>query len=85
MTTKSEMLKTIRRNCILCMGNQPSLVEGCTSPDCELFPYRMGKDPWKKRKGDSARFKKVDFNPYRGKEKAQISTQEPMKAKEVES
>ena len=47
MTTKGELLRTIRKNCIECMGNQPSLVEGCTAPNCELFEYRMGKDPYK--------------------------------------
>ena len=45
MTTKAEILRMIRRNCIACMGDQPSLVPDCTSRKCEFFDFRMGKDP----------------------------------------
>ena len=33
-------LDGIRAHCIMCMGWQESLVDGCTSPTCPLFPYR---------------------------------------------
>jgi len=69
MTTKGELLKVVKLQCQECMGSTvarngeydqtaANLVEGCTAPECRLFPYRVGKDPWKKRRGDSARFKK---------------------------
>ena len=55
MTTKAELLKLVRLNCSECLGghrahlnlsvNNPSEIEGCTSPACSLFPYRFGKDP----------------------------------------
>ena len=45
MTTKSSILRTIREHCIECMGGMQSEVERCTSPKCNLFSYRMGKDP----------------------------------------
>lgn len=45
MTTKAELLKRIRRNCTECMGGQASFVPGCTSPKCQFFDFRMGKDP----------------------------------------
>ena len=45
MTTKNQLLKTIRKQCIECMGFQEREVEICTAPKCSLFPYRMGKDP----------------------------------------
>jgi hypothetical protein len=44
--TKTQILKAIRMNCIYCMGDQPSFVEGCTSGrSCTLYPYRFGTDP----------------------------------------
>ena len=45
MTTKKQLLSKIRLNCIQCMGSQSAMVYGCTSRDCEFFPYRMGEDP----------------------------------------
>jgi len=45
MTTKAQLLKVIRRECISCMGGYDGEVLKCTTPNCELFPYRMGKDP----------------------------------------
>jgi len=45
MTTKKQLLSKIRLNCINCMGGQPSLVHGCTSPKCQFFEFRNGKDP----------------------------------------
>lgn len=77
MTTKGELLKTIRFQCqeCMCMGSEvarkrefdqaaANLVEGCTVPDCLLYPFRQGKDPWKKRKGRSDWIKNpISSNP----------------------
>jgi hypothetical protein len=60
MTTKAHILKTIRQNCIECMGNQPHYVEGCTSPKCRLFPFRMGQDPAKSEAKSLAARKRFD-------------------------
>lgn len=38
-------IKAIRKHCLECMGWQYSLIEGCTSPLCCLYPYRMGNNP----------------------------------------
>jgi len=43
--TKRELLKKIRLNCIDCMGGQFLEVAGCTSPKCQFFELRFGKDP----------------------------------------
>ena len=44
MTTPLSMVeKIIRLNCIECMGFQSSLVRGCTSPLCPLYPFRTGR------------------------------------------
>lgn len=56
MTTKAELLKMIRKNCIACVGDQPSLVDGCTCPDCEFFEFRDGVDPRPTRKGNRGSF-----------------------------
>jgi len=51
MTTKAQILKTIREYCIGCSGGVRDEVARCTVTDCELYPYRMGKDPHPVRKG----------------------------------
>lgn len=61
MTTKAELLKVVRLQCEECMGSAVArkrefsqearnLVMGCTAPECSLFPFRLGKDPWPKKK-----------------------------------
>jgi len=45
MTTKSELLRVIRKQCTSCMGDVPSEVTKSTSPKCSLFDFRFGKDP----------------------------------------
>ena len=38
---KGSMLKAIKRECTYCLGeNKPEI---CTSPNCQLFPFRGGK------------------------------------------
>ena len=78
MTTKAQLLKVIRRNCCSCMGDQPTLVEGCTSPECEMFPFRMGKDPNRSKKGFASRGKVGSKTPSTRKEVNQISTKSPL-------
>ena len=55
MTTKGELLRAIRINCGVCMGMSgddfgagfpEADVAGCTSPDCQMFEFRFGKDPY---------------------------------------
>lgn len=70
MTTKGELLKVIRLQCEECMGSEKArkrefsetarnLVTGCTAPECSLFPFRLGSDPWKKRKGNPDNLRKA--------------------------
>ena len=37
--------RAIRKQCIECMGFAWSEIEGCLSPNCPLFPWRLGKTP----------------------------------------
>lgn len=85
MTTKAELLKVIKLQCQECMGSSvarngeldgeaANLVIGCTAPDCSLFPFRSGKDPWpSKSKVEGGRKLGVQTN-YTRKKVGQIST-----------
>lgn len=42
-------LKAIRAFCIECMGGQVREVKDCTAPNCPLYPFRMGKNPYRTR------------------------------------
>lgn len=42
--------KIMRQKCLDCVGFQASEVRKCVCTDCPLFPYRMGKDPFKSAK-----------------------------------
>ena len=44
MTTKKQILKDIRKNCLECSDSEKE-VRSCTQPNCPLFQYRMGVDP----------------------------------------
>jgi len=62
MTTKAELLKVIRTNCVSCMGGYEIEVAKCTSPNCDLFSFRMGKDPWpNQKKSEMARERATKF------------------------
>jgi hypothetical protein len=38
-------LKAIRRRCVDCSGGSPIGANGCTTSDCDLHPFRRGKNP----------------------------------------
>lgn len=50
---KRPIMKVIRAHCIACCGGEPGEVRKCTSLDCDLWPYRMGKNPFSGRKGNA--------------------------------
>lgn len=43
-------LKAIRNKCLDCMGYQPSHVKECGAGNCALHPFRMGRDPFRKKR-----------------------------------
>lgn len=45
MTTKSGILKVVRRKCLDCSGGRRGDVRTCPLSACPLWPYRMGADP----------------------------------------
>ena len=45
MTTKAQILQAIRRKCLDCSCFQPSEVRECPVSTCDLWPYRLSRDP----------------------------------------
>jgi len=45
MTTKAEVLKAIRNNCLDCCCGSRGEVARCHLLGCSLHPYRFGRDP----------------------------------------
>ena len=43
-------IKVMRQFCWECMGWNINDIEGCTAPDCPLYPWRKGKNPYRKEK-----------------------------------
>ena len=51
MTTKTEILRTIKSHCAECCGGNVLAVKLCTVERCPLYSLRFGKDPNPARKG----------------------------------
>ncbi len=49
------VLKAIRSKCLDCCGGQPSEVRACPSAGCDLWPYRMGTNPFRAPPSDAQR------------------------------
>lgn len=45
MTTKRQLLRTIRAKCLDCSVYQPREVQLCPVYKCDLYAFRMGRDP----------------------------------------
>lgn len=43
-------LKAIRAKCLDCSGDYINEVRECPITDCPLYPFRMGKNPFRKGK-----------------------------------
>lgn len=44
-------IKAIRAKCLDCMVESSKEVRLCNIPECSLFPYRLGKNPARAKKG----------------------------------
>ena len=47
---KDSLLTVIRKKCLDCGAGQTGEVRLCTATACDLWPYRMGTNPFAKRK-----------------------------------
>lgn len=43
-------LKAIRAKCLECSSDSPGEVKECNITDCELHSFRMGKNPFRKKR-----------------------------------
>lgn len=43
-------VKAIRAKCLDCCGNMMSVVQDCGIPTCPIYPFRLGKNPFRTRK-----------------------------------
>lgn len=79
MTTKGAILKAIREHCLSCCNGSSKEVDICevgnnstsSTGRCELFPYRIGKDP---RPSKTRGFQKIACTESEEKAKNTIST-----------
>ena len=44
----STPMKAIQVFCFECCGGMKQDIKECTAKDCALYPYRMGKNPYRK-------------------------------------
>ena len=51
---KKPILRVIREKCMDCCCQQRAEVRRCAAKTCPLWPYRMGKNPFTRRKGNTA-------------------------------
>jgi len=54
--SKTPILRVLRAKCIDCCGGILSEVRACPITNCELWPYRMAKNPFSNKKGNAASF-----------------------------
>ena len=45
--TKKPWLKVVRAKCLDCASGLPGQVRNCAVTTCPLWPYRMGKNPFR--------------------------------------
>ena len=53
MGKKRSSVKNLRRFCLDCMGGNKAAVKECSTYDCLIYHFRMGKNPALKGKGKS--------------------------------
>lgn len=48
--TITRILKAIRQKCLRCSGDSSTEVKHCNVPKCELYPFRTGKNPYRRKR-----------------------------------
>ena len=43
-------MKAIREFCLDCCGDSAAAVKGCTATNCALYPFRLGKNPFRNKR-----------------------------------
>lgn len=52
---REPVLKAIRRKCLDCSGGSHTEVADCLVHQCPLFPFRLGKNPWRRPVSEAQR------------------------------
>ncbi len=69
-------VKALREMCIECMGgrgtgqNYSKLIEECGSPDCSIFEFRFGKNPYHTRQLSEEQKKEIAARLHDGRSAA---------------
>lgn len=50
MEYKTNPVKAIREKCLECSNGQPSEVKYCPVEKCPLYPFRLGKNPFRQKR-----------------------------------
>lgn len=48
--SKTNPVKAIREFCLDCCGGSSAMVKGCSAPDCALYAFRFGKNPYRTKR-----------------------------------
>lgn len=62
-------IKAIRAYCLDCSNNQPKEIRECPIVKCPLYDFRMGANPFEKKKLTPEQKKKVAERLKKGREK----------------
>ena len=57
---KRPILRVLRAKCVDCCGGNEAEVRRCHITDCDLWPYRLGKNPFSGHKGNAAALRRGD-------------------------
>lgn len=50
MIQQTNPVKAIRDFCLDCCGGSHLMVKGCSAPDCALYAFRLGKNPYRAKR-----------------------------------
>lgn len=77
-------VKAIRAFCLECSCGQTSEVKACPMYRCPLYPFRMGKNPYRQRREMSEEEKRVLADRLRESRKSVANTAEKEEAEDDE-
>lgn len=76
MEYKKNPVKAIREKCLECSNGQPSEVKYCPVEKCPLYPFRLGKNPFRQKREMTEEQKKVMGDRLREARKASADNED---------
>lgn len=74
MEYKKNPVKAIREKCLDCSCGSTAEVKECTVEQCPLFPYRLGKNPFRQKREMTEEQKKAMGDRLREARKASVDS-----------